>query len=100
MTQKLFDIHKKQKNEKIWGFFHGNHDYKIPQISRAYLENTMCTPNNITFMGSRGVLGLEIKHNKKILDINLNWYMTLIGALEKHGKETYIWVIQARFVRL
>ena len=67
MSQKLFDIHDSQKNEKIWGFFHGNHDYKIPQISRAYLQNTMCTPNNLTFMGSRGVLGLEIKYNKKIL---------------------------------
>ena len=72
LTQKLFDIHKEQVgkkngNEKVWGFYQGNHDYKIPQISRAYLENTMCNPNGLTFMGSRGVLGLEIQYNKKIL---------------------------------
>ena len=67
LSQKLFDIQAKQKNEKIWGFFQGNHDYKIPQISRAYLQNTMCNPNKLTFMGSRGVMGLEVKHNKKIL---------------------------------
>ena len=29
MTQPLIDIHTNQKNEKVWGFYHGNHDYKI-----------------------------------------------------------------------
>ena len=67
MTQPLVDIHTNQKNEKVWGFFHGNHDYKIPQITRSYLENTMCNPNGFTFMGSRGVIGLEVKYKKKIL---------------------------------
>jgi hypothetical protein len=67
MTQSLVDIQHKQDNEKVWGFFHGNHDYKIPQITRSYLENTMCNPNGFTFMGSRGVMGLEVTYKKKIL---------------------------------
>jgi len=46
LSQKLLDIQKerlskKNGNEKVFAFFQGNHDYKIPQISRAYLENTM-----------------------------------------------------------
>ena len=41
LTQPLFDAHGKSENEKIWGLMHGNHEYKIHQISRAYLENLL-----------------------------------------------------------
>lgn len=67
LSQKLLDIHKEQKNEKVWAFFHGNHEYNIKGITRPYLENTMCNPNKLTFMGNRGVIGLEVRYNKKIL---------------------------------
>jgi predicted phosphodiesterase len=66
-NEKLFAIQKEQDNEKVWAFYHGNHEYNIRQISRAYLENTMCNPNELTFMGSRAVMGLEVKYKNKIL---------------------------------
>lgn len=56
-----------KKNEKIWGLLHGNHEYKIPQITRSYLENHFTTPNGITFLGSRAMIGVEIKHKNKTL---------------------------------
>lgn len=57
----------KSKNEKIWGLLHGNHEYKIPAITRPYLENTMSNPNALTFLGSRAMIGLEILYNDKVL---------------------------------
>ena len=56
MTQPLIDKHKEMENEKVWGLLHGNHEYKIPAITRAF-----------TFLGSRAIIGLEIKYKKKIL---------------------------------
>ena len=67
LTQPLFDAHAKSKNEKIWGLMHGNHEYKIPQISRAYLENLFCRPNNVDFLGAKCYIALEVKYKKKIL---------------------------------
>jgi hypothetical protein len=55
------------RNEKIWGLLHGNHEYKIPQITRSYIENHFTSPNGITFLGSRAMIGLEIKHKKKVI---------------------------------
>ena len=53
LTQPLFDAHEKSDNEKVWGLMHGNHEYKIHQISRAYLENVFCRPYNIDFLGAK-----------------------------------------------
>lgn len=68
LSQDLFNKHKKSKNSKVWGLFHGNHEYNIKAITRAYIENTMTKPNGIDFMGSRGVIGLEMRYKNKILD--------------------------------
>ena len=67
LTQPLFDAHKKSDNEKIFGLMHGNHEYKIPQISRAYLENLFCRPNEVEFLGAKCYIALEVRYNKKIL---------------------------------
>lgn len=72
LTKSLIDVHKDETNvlngnEKIWGLLHGNHEYKIPQITRSYLENHFCEPHEIDFLGSRAMIGLEIKHEDEIL---------------------------------
>ena len=67
LTQPLFDAHGKSENEKIWGLMHGNHEYKIHQISRAYLENLFCRPYNIDFLGAKCYIALEVRYKKKIL---------------------------------
>jgi len=67
LTQPLIDEHSISENEKIWGLLHGNHEYKIPQITRSYLENHFTTPHEIDFLGSRAMIGLEIKHEEEIL---------------------------------
>lgn len=67
LSQPLIDVHKESKNEKIWGLLHGNHEYKIQAITRSYIENQFCDPNGITFLGSRALIGLEIKHKSKVL---------------------------------
>lgn len=67
LTQPLIDVHKKAKNEKIWGLLHGNHEYNIQAITRSYIENQFCEPNNIEFLGSRALIGLEVKHKSKVL---------------------------------
>lgn len=69
LTKPLIDVHKdfKDENEKIWGLLHGNHEYKIPAITRSYLENHFTNPHEIDFLGSRAMIGLEIKHEDEIL---------------------------------
>ncbi len=58
---------KKGENPKIWGLLHGNHEYKIKQMSRTYLENHFCYPNGIDFLGAKAYLFLDIKHKGKLL---------------------------------
>lgn len=72
LTYPLIEKHiegrtSKKRNEKIWGLLHGNHEYKIPTITRSYLENHFTTPNKISFLGSRAMIGLEIKHKSTVL---------------------------------
>ena len=67
LTQPLINKHKESENEKVFGLLHGNHEYKIPSITRAYIENHFCEPNDFTFLGSRAMIGLEIKYKKQIL---------------------------------
>jgi len=72
LTQRLIDVQAKVKakeyNEKIWGLLHGNHEYNIREITRPYIENLFCKFNNIDFLGSRAVIGLEVRHKNKILN--------------------------------
>lgn len=80
LTEPLLEEHKsrfkkvqdsyelmKTKNEKIWGLEHGNHEYKINSITKAFLEMTFTNPSYITFLGSRALIGLEIKYKETIL---------------------------------
>lgn len=67
LTDSLFEEHTMSDNEKIWGLLHGNHEYKIPSITRAYIENQFCKPYAITFLGSRAMIGLEIRYDGDIL---------------------------------
>ena len=43
-TQPLIDEHKRIANlyRKIMAFLHGNHEYNIKGITRAYIENQFC----------------------------------------------------------
>lgn len=73
--QKLFDLQNEMKrgsyphtvNELCWGLLHGNHEYKIRELNRAYIENHFCKPNGIDFMGSRAHIGLRVTWKGKIL---------------------------------
>jgi len=67
LTQPLIDAHKKSKHDKIFGLLHGNHESKIREATRPYIENHFCIPNKIDFLGYKAYIGLEVKHNKKTL---------------------------------
>lgn len=58
---------KRGENPKIWGLLHGNHEYKIREITRAYIENNFCFPNGIDFLGAKCYISLDIKYKNKIL---------------------------------
>jgi len=57
---------KKDENPKIWGLLHGNHEYKIREITRVYLENHFCYPHGIDFMGAKCYIMLEIRFRGKV----------------------------------
>lgn len=57
---------KKGENEKIFGLEHGNHEYKIRETTRAYIENNFCNPHALSFLGSRAIIGLEVKYKNTI----------------------------------
>ena len=87
---------KKGENEKVWGLLHGNHEYNIREATRAYLENTMCDPNGLSFLGSRAVIGVEVVCNKKIIH---QWVISAIHGsgggkpepqMEKQRKNHYM----------
>lgn len=67
LTQPLIDVHKEGDGTKILGLHHGNHESKIRETSRAYIENHFCEPNKIDFLGYKAYLALEVKHKKKTL---------------------------------
>lgn len=67
ITKQKIKTLKKGENPKIWGLLHGNHEYKIKEITRAYLENHFCYPNGIDFMGAKCYIALDIAHKGKIL---------------------------------
>lgn len=57
---------KKNENAKILGLMHGNHEYKIREITRAYIENHLCYPYGIDFMGAKCYFVLEIRYKGKV----------------------------------
>jgi len=68
LTQPLIDAHKDTKDKnKIFGLLHGNHESKIREATRPYIENHFCAPNGITFLGYKTYIALEVIHKKKIL---------------------------------
>ncbi len=58
---------KKGENPKIWGLMHGNHEYKIRELTKTYLENNFCFNNGIDFLGAKCYISLDIKYKNKIL---------------------------------
>ena len=65
-----FNPDKKQNNstnELIWWYLHGNHEYKIKELTRAYLERHYCKPYNVDFLGAKAICGLRVKYKKKVL---------------------------------
>jgi len=80
ILQPLYDQHLKQKrgsfdgnghnnctNELIWWFLHGNHEYKIRELTRVYLEQHYYKPYNVDFLGAKAMCGLRVKYKKKVL---------------------------------
>lgn len=57
---------KSGETPKIWGLLHGNHEYKIRELTRTYLENHFCHPNGIDFLGSKCYIALEIRYKGKV----------------------------------
>ena len=52
-------------NEKIWGLLAGNHEYKV--IDQSYIINQFCDPNGLTYLGSKAMIGLDIRYKGKTL---------------------------------
>jgi len=68
LTQPLIDAHKATKDKnKIFGLLHGNHEYKIRELTRRYLNNHFCEPNEIDFLGAKTYIALDVRYNKKTL---------------------------------
>ncbi len=68
VTQPLLDYNMKQidkGNQKIWGLMAGNHEYKV--IDQSYIINQFCEPNKLDYLGSKAMLGLDIKHKGKTI---------------------------------
>lgn len=57
-------IVKKGENPKILGLLHGNHEYKIRELTQIYLENNFCYNNGIDFLGAKCYISLEIRYNE------------------------------------
>ncbi len=58
---------KKGQNPKIWGLLHGNHEYKIKELTEQYLKNNFCYNNGIDFAGAKAYFSLDVKYKGKIL---------------------------------
>ena len=82
-TQDLLDEHKRLLHvyRKIMGFLHGNHEYNIRGITRAYIENQFCKKNLLQFCGSRAAIGLEFQwKGKKISEHNKYKILAIHGV--------------------
>jgi len=58
---------KRGENPKIWGLLHGNHEYKIRELTQTYLENNFCWNNGIDFLGAKCYMSLDIRYKNKTL---------------------------------
>jgi hypothetical protein len=67
MTKRKIKRIKKGQNPKIWGLLHGNHEYKIKELTEQYLKNNFCYNNGIDFLGAKCYISLDIKYKSKIL---------------------------------
>lgn len=69
VNQPLLDLNiklvKEGKNEKVVGLLAGNHEYKV--IDQSYIINQFCDPNGLTYLGSKAMIGLDIKYKGKTL---------------------------------
>lgn len=53
------------ENPKILGLLHGNHEYKIRELTEIYLKNNFCHNNGIDFLGAKAYISLDIRYNEK-----------------------------------
>mgnify|MGYP003625694729 FL=1 len=60
-------VTKKGENPKVWGLLHGNHEYKIRELTKTYLENNFCFKNGFDFLGAKAYISLDIRYKGKIL---------------------------------
>ena len=67
MTKRKIKRLKKGQNPKIWGLLHGNHEYKIKELTEQYLKNNFCYNNGIDFLGAKCYISLDIKYKNEIL---------------------------------
>ncbi len=69
INQPLLDYNAKEidkgNNLKIWGLLAGNHEYKV--IDQSYIINQFCEPNKLTYLGSKAMIGLDIKYKGKTI---------------------------------
>jgi len=67
VSMREVNVIKKGENSKIWGLLHGNHEYKIKEVTEIYLKNNFCYNNGIDFLGAKAYISLDIKYKGKIL---------------------------------
>jgi len=65
--KRVKQVIKKGENPKIMGLLHGNHEYKIRELTRTYLENNFCFNNGIDFLGAKCYISLDIRYKNKVL---------------------------------
>ncbi len=58
---------KKGENPKVWGLLHGNHEYKIRELTKTYLENNFCYNNGFDFLGAKAYISLDVRYKNKVL---------------------------------
>lgn len=58
---------KKGENPKVWGLLHGNHEYKIRELTKTYLENNFCFNNGFDFLGAKAYISLDVRYKNKVL---------------------------------
>ena len=102
------------RNEKVLGLLHGNHEYKIRELNKTYIENLMCRPNGLDFIGSRAMLGISIQYKGKVLtewtvavmhgtgggqpetmlrDMKKNWYADVFLCGHLHQKRYHTEIV-------
>jgi hypothetical protein len=69
LIQPLADEHKfclaNGYAPKVWWLHAGNHEYKV--TDQDYIKNQFCLPNEFTYLGSRGMIGVEVSYQGEVL---------------------------------